>query len=168
LSKQNKTKQATHSCPHPEWAQNHTHTHTHGRHTPTPISRVECCIFVYLFAMESFNSMAQTLMFLLFKKMWFFFYYFLFFFLFKNYYYSFLQSSRSLPPDPPFQQFLIPFLLPFPPPPLSPYSTTCLQEDPLPSNPTRLLHSLGPQVSFLTEARLGSPLLYMCQGPHIS
>lgn len=111
LSKQNKTKQATHSCPHPEWAQNHTHTHTHGRHTPTPISRVECCIFVYLFAMESFNSMAQTLMFLLFKKMWFFFYYFLFFFLFKNYYYSFLQSSRSLPPDPPFQQFLIPFLL---------------------------------------------------------
>jgi hypothetical protein len=41
-------------------------------------------------------------------------------------------------------------------------------------HPTTPPHSLGPQVSrelgasFLTKARPGSPLLYMCEGPHIS
>ena len=41
-------------------------------------------------------------------------------------------------------------------------------------HPARPLHSLGPQVSqglgdsLLTEARPGSPLLYMCVGPQTS
>ena len=41
-------------------------------------------------------------------------------------------------------------------------------------HPDRHPHTLEPQVSLelsassLTEARPGNPLLYMCQGPHIS
>ena len=62
------------------------------------------------------------------------------------------------------EPFLIPFLLPW------------FQEDvATPTlNTTRPPHSQEPQVSgelgasSLTEARPGSPLLYMCQGPHIS
>jgi hypothetical protein len=54
------------------------------------------------------------------------------------------------------------------------YPVSCLHVDvPIP-HPTWLLNSLGPPVSwglgasYLNEHRLGSPLLYMCWGPHIS
>jgi hypothetical protein len=70
--------------------------------------------------------------------------------------------------------------VPHPTPPASPHP--CLQEGvPTPSpphphpqpHPSRPPHSLGPQVSLslslsLTKSRPGSPLLYMCWGPHIS
>ena len=61
--------------------------------------------------------------------------------------------------------FNIPYLFP---------STPHLHEDVPTPCPTRPLNSLGPPVSWglgtfsLTEPRPGSPLLYMCQGPHIS
>jgi hypothetical protein len=57
-----------------------------------------------------------------------------------------------------------------------PYHLPGLQEDvPSPTpHPTNLPHSLGTLfspglgASSFTEARPGSPLLYMCRGPHIS
>jgi hypothetical protein len=56
---------------------------------------------------------------------------------------------------------------PIPPPP-SPRRSS----HPTKPYPTRPLHSLGPLrvrcIFFLTEARAGSPLLYVCWGPHIS
>ena len=60
---------------------------------------------------------------------------------------------------------------PIPPPPSPRGCTRTLTPY---HHPARPLHSLGPQVSqglgdsLLTEARPGSPLLYMCVGPQTS
>jgi hypothetical protein len=65
--------------------------------------------------------------------------------------------------------FHIPYLL------LSPLSLRgCPHPQPTPPYPNRPLNSLGPPVSWglgassLTESKTGSPLLYVCWGPHIS
>ena len=77
------------------------------------------------------------------------------------FYCFYLFTVQSLPPSgSPLPQFLIPFLLP----PVS------KRMSPLLPHQARPLHSLGPPVSqglgasSPTEARPGSPLLYMCQG----
>ena len=76
------------------------------------------------------------------------------------FYCFYLFTVQSLPPSgSPLPQFLIPFLLP----PVS------KRMSPLLPHQARPLHSLGPPVSqglgasSPTEARPGSPLLYMCQ-----
>ena len=79
---------------------------------------------------------------------------------------SFFYSPVVMPP--PSVSLLMTVLHPIPPP----YPR--LQDNVCPPQPTRLPHSLGSQVSLglilssLTEARSGSPLLYMYQGPQIS
>jgi hypothetical protein len=85
------------------------------------------------------------------------------------YYYLIFYTPDFISPSP-VHPLPVPYLIPPPYP--------CLHEDvstptPIP-HPTWPLNSLWPSVSwglgasFLTKPRPGSPLLYMCWGPHIS